>query len=397
LTTLTIFIHGINSDKKIWSTFIEVLTDDIKTCSVKQYTPGTTKVSEDIPYYYLHYYKSKIVENSLKGWIKENITGTKRSGSIPINSHAKTLKTLFLSNSEKFNSINIVAHSLGGIITMKTLLMLENETEIIEKIGKIILYGVPLNGSDDPNKLKKILGKRIPTAILKELAPNSLTLTGLRQRIEENYKFLKNNFNILYIKGDGDSRIREVEDEYIKKFGESQSIQGGHSEIIKPENSSSPSFTLFKSFIYSLDHNSKKNENKNYQSIIDKCTDTIIIRDWLIDYKDPLVKTIIENILNTQKKYTKELNKHDKKEIFQNSVDQHLEWLIGMFKHGTITEERKDYVGHTELLYSCKEAYLDSFVFLRNFIRHNKTSYDLNEEEVTLLLGGIDILIEKYS
>lgn len=224
---------------------------DCDTSIIQEFIPNSTKLSNDTMYYYLYDYKTEILgKGKLINKIKESISGAKVSGSIAIDKHVKTLKSFIKSNIKTFNTINIVAHSLGGIVTMKLLIELKKDIDIENKLETILLYGVPLKGSNEPQELKKYLGNSIPAEVLKELTPDSSTITSLNQKIERESKYLKHNFRILYIKGNSDSRIIEVNDAYIEHFGSIENVQGGHSEIIAPKNINEQSFIYFKTFLY---------------------------------------------------------------------------------------------------------------------------------------------------
>jgi len=201
-------------------------------------------------YYHLYEYNSEIINKSkIKKFINEKLSGNKHAGDITIDKHSKTFENYLEMISDEFENINVVAHSMGGIILMNMLFgIIETNTKLIKKIDKCILYGSPLNGSNEPNELKKLLKLDISTDILNELKPNSNTISKLKQNIEKKSKNLQKNFQIIFISGDSDSRIIDVKEETINKFGKFMQISGGHSEIIRP-NLSSPSFISFKKFL----------------------------------------------------------------------------------------------------------------------------------------------------
>ncbi len=267
LATLTIFLHGIGSSSDTWTKFIEVIKSDDDTSTIEEYIPNSTDLNNGTAYYYLYDYKTEILSSGkFVSKIKESISGTKVSGNIAIDNHVKSLKSFIEFNSKNFSIINIVAHSLGGILTMKLLLNLKDKTEIINKLETILLYGAPLKGSDEPSELKKYLGKNIPTNVLQELSSDSVTITSLNQKIVKENDYLKGNFKIIYLKGDSDNRIIEVEDAYIEKIGRVENIQGGHSEIINPKNISDQSFIFFKRFVF--EHTKEKSAQEQRQKKI---------------------------------------------------------------------------------------------------------------------------------
>lgn len=249
MAKIIIFIHGIGSNNSTWNSFIETMKFDSETKNYEQYTPNITTIENNKTYYHLYEYNSKILEKSKIGkYITEKFTGNKSTGDISINKHSKTFETFLEMIVDEFENINIVAHSMGGIILMNMLFeILEKTTKLIKKIDKCILYGSPINGSNEPNELKKLLKLDISTNILDELKPNSNTISRLKQNIEKDSSKLQTLFKIMFIAGDSDSRVIEVEEQTVIKFGTFIQIAGGHSEIIQP-SISSPSFIQFKNF-----------------------------------------------------------------------------------------------------------------------------------------------------
>jgi len=247
MSKVIIFIHGLGSNNSTWNKFIETLKCDNTTKNYEEYTPNVKNVENDKVYYHLYEYDSEIIKKSkIKKFIDEKFTGNKNAGDITIDTHSKTFENYLEMISDEFENINIVAHSMGGIILVNMLFnIIEENTQLTKKIDKCILYGSPLNGSNEPNELKKLLKLDISTDILNELKPNSNTILKLKQNIEKNSEALQKNFQITFIAGDSDSRIIDIKKETIKKFGEFIQISGGHSEIIQP-NLSSPSFIYFK-------------------------------------------------------------------------------------------------------------------------------------------------------
>lgn len=257
MAKIIIFIHGIGSDNTTWNSFIETLKIDSETKNYEEYTPNVTAIENNKTYYHLYEYNSKILEKPKIGkYITEKFTGNKSTGDISINKHSKTFETFLEMIVNKFENINIIAHSMGGIILMNMLFeILEKTTELTKKIDRCILYGSPINGSNEPNELKKLLKLNISTNILDELKPNSNTIARLKQNIEKDSNKLQTLFRIMFIAGDGDSRVIDVEEQTVIKFGKFMQISGGHSEIIQP-SISSPSFIQFKNF-FSDDFNTQ--------------------------------------------------------------------------------------------------------------------------------------------
>ncbi|MFJ7471754.1 alpha/beta hydrolase [Peribacillus frigoritolerans] len=89
---------------------------------------------------------------------------------------AKTLDTLIMKEHDKYQEINIVAHSMGGIIS-KLLLNKYSEQDYIPKIKKLITLGTPWHGSLDSYKTI-VYGKSIPDSF----PWNSIVLTKERSK-----------------------------------------------------------------------------------------------------------------------------------------------------------------------------------------------------------------------
>lgn len=113
---LTIFIHGIGSDTNVWSNFIDVIKQD--EIEIEKYQENVTSIEAETNYYFLYGYDSKISRVPGWDWIKEKKSGSKSPGKIPIKDHSKTFTDFIKRNSVNFDEINIVAHSMGGLISI---------------------------------------------------------------------------------------------------------------------------------------------------------------------------------------------------------------------------------------------------------------------------------------
>lgn len=321
MATLIIFIHGVGSEQKTWDNFINVLKNDEKTKNVKEYKIGISNdFSSNEIYYYLYNYESSLINIPIIGKLinnlSESISGNKNKGSISINNHMESLKS-FIENNKDFNHIHIVSHSLGGIITLKLLVsLIDNKDKLSNKIKKVILYGSPIKGSNEPKKLGMS-----STSILKELLPTSITITGLLQSLSIYSEKLKESFKILYIAGDKDSRIIDITENDIKSFSKYNRVQGGHSDIINPKNISSQSFQIFKTHIFEDSLTYKKDLFYNYREILKKKiseVNSIVSPErkfCLKELYEPIsLKLTSDNSLN----YFKNDNNFDKAEFLDN-------------------------------------------------------------------------------
>lgn len=263
MSKLIIFIHGIGSDNKVWKNFIKRHNEDSLTKNTIKYTPNKTEVLEENKYYFLYEYKSKKFSSFPGNKLFQNkILGIENPGDISINAHSDTFLYKVEEFAYSFDNINIVAHSMGGIIAMITILKIIENNEIKDKIKTCIFYGSPLKGSDDPTYLESIFNNKVSSNVLKELKPTSSTIINLLKDIKKNKLSLKGEFDINFIKGDADTRIIDIGRDFIDSFGTFKQIDGGHSEIVNPKDIHSSSFISYKNI---MNGNEKKVEEKGIE------------------------------------------------------------------------------------------------------------------------------------
>ena len=251
MAQIVIFIHGIGSNNEVWDNFISIKKSDSDTKDFVEYKLNISKPTKEKSYYYLYEYKSKKVKtNFFTKFISERIMGNKSSDILSIENHKNSLISFIETISNDFTTINIIAHSMGGIIAFQSIFeFIESNHNIKNKMSKCLFYGTPLKGSNDPEYLEKIISSGNTSNILKELKPDSPTITSLLQNIEKYKHVLKQDFNIIYISGNADSRIIEITKKYVEEFGLYRQISGGHSEIVTPSNLTDQSFSIYKEFI----------------------------------------------------------------------------------------------------------------------------------------------------
>lgn len=271
MATITIFIHGIGSNQDVWSKFINFMKQDESIKYIKEYHPNIS-IEPDGSYYYLYNYKSKKFNIPLKiKYLIEKLTGTEFSGNTSIEDHSTTFKSTLQSFSSTFEKINIVAHSMGGLVTMFALIDLINTPES-ESIQKCILFASPLFGSEEPEELSTLFGDQISTNILDELKIKSETINKLVFQINDVSDELRKNYKILYVHGDQDNRISKVRESFVEQFGKFAQVKGGHSEIIKPDNSNHSGFLIFKNHFFT---------EKTKMLQLDKTTNEKIIDNFI--------------------------------------------------------------------------------------------------------------------
>ena len=257
---LYIFIHGIGSNESTWENFIEVFTDDmdfnVEKENIQLFTEG-----KDV--YTFFNYDSPIVnpflENfTLSKWTKRKKKGEINPGDIKISTHANSLHSFINEKINNYSKINIIAHSMGGLITLIYLLKLISNSKqtILSKINKTILLASPICGSEDSDDIKKFFDNKISgevfTYAVKELSSkNSQTIAGLNQKIYK-YKSELKKLDILYIYGTSDSRIaadsRTVAESFCKEV---KDVQLNHTKIKDPNTINDPQYTFIKSFFAS--------------------------------------------------------------------------------------------------------------------------------------------------
>lgn len=278
MAALTIFLHGLGSSSSTWDKFFEVIDADGDTSKIQEYVVGSNDFNSDAMYYYLYNYESKILGNgSIIDKIKESTSGRKTAGNITIDAHVDSLKSFFKLHSKKFHMVNIVAHSLGGVLAMKLLLKIDRD--LANKVETVLLYGSPLKGSNDPDELKSYLGSNIPTNILQELSYNSESIIRLNEGIDERASYLNSNFRIFYIKSDGDNRIVEIDEEYFERLGVIESVKGGHSDIKEPISNNCQSFVYFKEFVFDYTKD-KISQEKTKVDTIDRVNNATFSKDF---------------------------------------------------------------------------------------------------------------------
>lgn len=276
MAQLVIFIHGIGSSNEVWNSFIETKKTDTDTKSFIEYKNNITKPEKEKFYYYLYEYKSKKLKtNIFKKFYSEKIKGIKTPDTLSIKEHKNSFSNFLENILIQFSHIHIVAHSMGGIVALHSILeFIESNNIIKNKISNFLLYGSPLKGSNDPKYLENIISSKNTSEILKELKPDSLNITSLLQLIEKHKKELKKNYKITFIAGDADSRIIEITKEFIENFGTFKQISGGHSEIVTPKNLTEETFTIYKECI--LKKIKPINIEKDYKELADKLLENYI-------------------------------------------------------------------------------------------------------------------------
>lgn len=253
--SLTVFIHGIGANKESWDQFIAVLTRD-KDVNIQENNIGKFDLKCQ-KHYYLHEYDSPIRNKDWFPWFKEKKTGESNPANKTIDAHAGDIRTLLNAKQSDYDEINLVAHSMGGLITLELLFNLfedKNDTKLLKKVNKIVFFASPLAGSDDANEIKKFfdnytLTKSFFSYAVKELSSNSITITSLQNGIKKHQKKLR-ELNPLYIYASSDSRILADSVKIANNFSFVETIEAGHSKIKEPTNQNDLAYCIFKDYIF---------------------------------------------------------------------------------------------------------------------------------------------------
>lgn len=253
---LTIFIHGIGSNKSSWNNLIKVCDDDVSIEFKNKDLAQLTNSHQE--HYLLYEYDSPIVNytwfNPIKKY-RQKKSGTLESGDKNIKEHAKDFLTEINLNEKDYSNINIVAHSMGGLITLELLFLLfeNSENNLLNKINKVLFYASPFAGSEDSEDIKKFFDNKLTDNIfsyaVKELSPNSPTITHLYQGLKKYNQELK-KLKSIYVYASLDSRILDESKEAAKSFSKIEYIPCGHSEIKEPKTINDSSYKIFKKFIF---------------------------------------------------------------------------------------------------------------------------------------------------
>lgn len=253
---LTVFIHGIGSDKSSWNDLIKVCDSDM---SIKFKNKKLAQlVTSHKDHYLLYEYDSPIVNYSWTSPIKkykQKKSGVLEAGDKNIKKHAEDFLTEINLNKNDYSNINIVAHSMGGLITLELLFLLfENrENDLLNKIHKILFFASPFAGSKDSEDIKKFFDNKLTDTVfsyaVKELSPDSSTITRLYQGLKKYNTELK-KLESIYVFASLDSRILDESKDAANSFSKIEYIPCGHSEIKEPKTINDSSYKIFKNFIF---------------------------------------------------------------------------------------------------------------------------------------------------
>lgn len=268
---LYLFIHGIGSDQSTWNPYISILKDDHDINIKDTYFEES---DEEIQNYYNFFnYNSPIINKKTNFlWLRRKSTGSKQAGELTVSNHSDALLSFIEHEENKYNNIYILAHSMGGLITLDCIFNLinKNKSKLIKKIKKVIFFATPITGSDDSDDIKKYFDGKYFSHAVKELATDSKTIVSVKKKLNK-YKSNLKKMDILFLYGSTDARIgvesRNVAEAFCKEV---KTIQCNHTDIKEPKNSDSESYSYVMSFINKKVENSAPKLMNEYEKSISK-------------------------------------------------------------------------------------------------------------------------------
>jgi len=216
-----LFIHGFaNDSNNTWENFQELITKD--------------KELNSFDIYELDYDTSFVP--TLMG-----IFSTKSVLKVL----GKAFEGLLSSNFYRaYDSVNIVAHSMGGLIAQRAILNIKLQNQENTKLNSLTLFGTPSNGYSKTYLVGKINNQ------VRDMATGSDFIIGLREDWDE---CIGDNpsFKFLTCAGVNDELVPM--DSILKPFAEQFHIllEGDHISIIKPNSKSDLSFKVLKNQLLS--------------------------------------------------------------------------------------------------------------------------------------------------
>lgn len=303
MASLSIFIHGVGSNQNAWKQFIETMRESESNESfIELKNLNEQSIIRGKSYYYTYSYESnKVILAAQFNNLCEAFSGKENSGKITLESHKETFRSILSHCDNKFENIYLIGHSMGGLIIMKLLFsLIDNDSNLLQKIKKCVLIASPLKGSNDPKKLDDLTWYQISSPILNELTPDSKTMRDFNAQIEKNKSILKERMKILYINAQDDSRIIPITREYFENIGFFEQYNGGHSEIIRDTKDLNFVSTKIINFLY--------NETDYISTLlnIDMINTEVQVNSFMenitLAEKQPIAACLSELIINSKDK-----------------------------------------------------------------------------------------------
>ena len=223
LKRLIIFLHGLGGNRFTWKYFKKIIEQDkelLADFSVAYYIYPTSIVNAS----YFFFKKIPSIEMLAKG-----------------------LKTEIDNKYADYDDISLVCHSLGGLVAKQYLI---DEFDLPEikissvHVKRMLTFATPHNGSSLANVGKQLFNWNYQ---LKQLCKNSDYITTLNSKWER--LEISNKLKVKFIIAALDPVVEPKSSEGNHPDQSYTSIDTNHFSIIRPENSESLQYVIFKEFL----------------------------------------------------------------------------------------------------------------------------------------------------
>lgn len=130
---------------------------------------------------------------------------------------------------DRYRSLAIIAHSMGGLVAQRALV---DDSTLTERVGHVFLFGTPSRG------LVEAAWLRFWKQQFAEMAPNSLFLRDLENRWRTQFEPAP-PFRFFAIAGEEDQFVPPESSIDTFPFEQRQVVPGNHHEIVKPTGAQS--------------------------------------------------------------------------------------------------------------------------------------------------------------
>lgn len=236
---LVLFIHGFTGGKETW--------ENSKGESFPELLMKDKEIYDNYDFAYFTYYTKLIsvkTTNILKKMFYKN---EKYKKNVSIETLSYLLGSDIRLNCEKYNSIIIVAHSMGGLIAKSYIL--EEEKNGRSKIDYFISLAVPHNGSN-----WAVLGQKLKNPQVNNLMPLDDSIRRLNEKWIE-----RDNDDALYVVGIFDEIVVENSGIPLKTSTKNiERCENDHTTISKPDSTSENNYLVVYKTLLNL--NAKKKQ-----------------------------------------------------------------------------------------------------------------------------------------
>ncbi|NOY83584.1 MAG: hypothetical protein GXO96_01955 [Nitrospirae bacterium] len=184
-------------------------------------------------------------------------------GNLPkIQEVAAGLRTEINNKYSDYESISIISHSMGGLVTRQYILE-EIEDDQVLKIKNLVLYAVPNNGSDLATYWDIFPGKNNQIDQLKKDSDfiEFLNKDWMRKRNKEK---IDSKIKIKYVIAGGDRAVDKISATMFWGNANTETILGeSHSSLVKPVSEDALSFIIAKRLFLNKAKTKTKSETKH--------------------------------------------------------------------------------------------------------------------------------------